>query len=95
MQMAQAGFYRCSNTPGDDTVECFVCFVSLDGWEQGDKPFEEHLNHSSECPFAQGQQVQDELTLREWINILRQRNDNINVSDFSFMLYVNYNVVFF
>lgn len=31
---------------------CFLCNKSLDGWEEGDSPLEEHLRHSPTCGWA-------------------------------------------
>jgi len=31
---------------------CFLCNKSLDGWEEYDKPLEEHLKHSPNCGWA-------------------------------------------
>lgn len=31
---------------------CFLCDKSLDGWEEGDNPLEEHLKHSPTCGWA-------------------------------------------
>lgn len=78
--MAQAGFYRTLNSSAPDDVECFVCFITLSGWEANEEPFEEHNAHSPECPFAQARKPQDELKVGEWIEVLRVRNDKINVS---------------
>ncbi|KAH9390121.1 IAP repeat-containing protein 5 [Tyrophagus putrescentiae] len=77
-KMAQAGFYRTLNSSAPDDVECFVCFITLSGWEANEEPFEEHNAHSPECPFAQARKPQDELKVGEWIEVLRVRNDKIN-----------------
>lgn len=35
-----------------DTVACFMCLKSLDGWEVNDSAWEEHKSHSSTCPLV-------------------------------------------
>jgi hypothetical protein len=44
--LAQAGFYHTpeSGTVDDDTCKCFMCGISLGGWDEGDDPFAEHAN---------------------------------------------------
>ncbi len=80
--MAEAGFFQVASS-GESTepnVECFVCAITLDGWLQHEEPFKEHLAHSPLCPFAQAGKPQGRVTVREWIEVLRARNDKINVS---------------
>ena len=33
-------------------MTCFCCEKSLDGWEEGDNPYSEHLHFSSDCAWA-------------------------------------------
>lgn len=51
-QLAKAGFVWRPFPENPDNVACFLCNKSLDGWEEGDKPLEEHLKHSPECGWA-------------------------------------------
>lgn len=37
---------------GSDNVTCFCCEKSLDGWEEGDNAFREHMLYSEHCPWA-------------------------------------------
>ncbi|KAI3556976.1 AT hook domain-containing protein [Colletotrichum abscissum] len=50
--LAKAGFVWRPFPENPDNVACFLCNKSLDGWEEGDKPLEEHLKHSPECGWA-------------------------------------------
>lgn len=52
MQLARAGFYFQPWPDNPDNVVCFLCHKSMDGWEEGDDPLEEHLKHSSQCGWA-------------------------------------------
>jgi hypothetical protein len=36
----------------DDTVSCFLCLKSLDGWEAADSAWQEHKIHSAHCPLV-------------------------------------------
>lgn len=36
----------------NDTVSCFLCLKSLDGWEAGDCAWKEHKSHSLTCPLV-------------------------------------------
>lgn len=60
--MAEAGFYFC----GDDTVKCFVCGKSLDGWENDDDPWKEHEKHAPRCYFVQLHLKEDDMTVKTW-----------------------------
>ncbi|WYZ45985.1 hypothetical protein EsH8_IX_000210 [Colletotrichum jinshuiense] len=50
--LAKAGFVWRPFPDNPDNVACFLCNKSLDGWEEGDKPLEEHLKHSPDCGWA-------------------------------------------
>ncbi|KAL2879005.1 hypothetical protein SGCOL_005704 [Colletotrichum sp. CLE4] len=50
--LAKAGFVWRPFPENPDNVACFLCNKSLDGWEEGDKPLEEHLKHSPDCGWA-------------------------------------------
>ena len=47
-ELASAGFFY---TGPDDEVECFWCGITLWNWEPEHKPFIEHKQCSSDCPF--------------------------------------------
>jgi hypothetical protein len=50
-QLAAAGWYY---DPADDTpdgVTCPYCHLSLDAWDSGDDPLEEHRRRASDCLF--------------------------------------------
>lgn len=52
-QFAKAGFlfYPLPNAP--DNVMCFLCHKCMDGWEETDNPWLEHLSHTGgSCAWA-------------------------------------------
>ncbi|EFQ98560.1 hypothetical protein MGYG_01587 [Nannizzia gypsea CBS 118893] len=51
-ELAHAGFYYTPTALSPDNTTCFLCERSLDGWEEGDDPFTEHLHFSPECGWA-------------------------------------------
>ncbi|KAK9241158.1 hypothetical protein V1525DRAFT_335125 [Lipomyces kononenkoae] len=51
-QMAKAGFIYNPSPQSPDNVTCFLCDKSLDGWNKGDDPKIEHLDHSPQCAWA-------------------------------------------
>ncbi|KAJ4417488.1 hypothetical protein N0V82_006152 [Gnomoniopsis sp. IMI 355080] len=59
--MAKAGFVFTPLPSNPDNVTCFLCTKALDGWEQDDRPLEEHLKHSPECGWAITAAVEAEL----------------------------------
>lgn len=61
MQMAKAGFYFQPYPSNPDNVICFLCSKALDGWEEDDRPLEEHLKHAPECGWAITAAVEAEL----------------------------------
>ncbi|KAK1244587.1 hypothetical protein MKX07_003386 [Trichoderma sp. CBMAI-0711] len=50
-QLVEAGWKYTPTEESDDMATCAYCHLALDGWEQGDKPLDEHYNRSPECPF--------------------------------------------
>ncbi|KAK0641721.1 hypothetical protein B0T16DRAFT_219963 [Cercophora newfieldiana] len=52
VDLAKAGFFFEPFPGSPDNVVCFLCDKSLDGWEEDDKPLEEHLKHSPTCGWA-------------------------------------------
>lgn len=59
--MAKAGFIFQPLPSNPDNVACFLCNKALDGWEEDDRPLEEHLKHSPECGWAITAAVDAEL----------------------------------
>ncbi|DAA76053.1 TPA_exp: putative GPI-anchored cell surface glycoprotein [Trichophyton benhamiae CBS 112371] len=51
-ELAHAGFHYTPTALSPDNTTCFLCERSLDGWEEGDDPFTEHLHFSPECGWA-------------------------------------------
>ncbi|TKA70325.1 hypothetical protein B0A55_09630 [Friedmanniomyces simplex] len=50
-EMVDAGWAFDPGAEMEDGVTCFYCGMSLDGWEPGDDPYEEHRRRKAECPF--------------------------------------------
>ncbi|KAM0325818.1 hypothetical protein ACHAQA_007120 [Verticillium albo-atrum] len=50
--LARAGFSWCPLDGSPDNVQCFLCNKSLDGWEEGDDPLDEHVKHAPQCGWA-------------------------------------------
>ncbi|RDA87409.1 hypothetical protein CP532_6977 [Ophiocordyceps camponoti-leonardi (nom. inval.)] len=50
-QLADAGWKYTPTADSDDMATCAYCQLALDGWEPGDKPYEEHFNRSPDCAF--------------------------------------------
>ncbi|CCU74266.1 Baculoviral IAP repeat-containing protein 5 [Blumeria hordei DH14] len=50
--LAGAGFFYYPTHMNPDNVACFLCHKALDGWEETDDPFVEHLKHSPDCGWA-------------------------------------------
>ncbi|KAJ4295266.1 hypothetical protein N0V90_007277 [Kalmusia sp. IMI 367209] len=50
-QMAEAGWYFDPSFDTPDGVTCPYCSLSLDAWEAGDDPIEEHRKRSDDCLF--------------------------------------------
>ncbi|KAF3491234.1 uncharacterized protein GIQ15_00751 [Arthroderma uncinatum] len=51
-ELAHAGFHYTPTALSPDNTTCFLCERSLDGWEEGDDPFAEHLRFSPQCGWA-------------------------------------------
>ncbi|KAI1420794.1 hypothetical protein F5Y12DRAFT_771330 [Xylaria sp. FL1777] len=49
---ARAGFYFAPSAHFPDNTVCFLCCKNVDGWEEDDNPFEEHLRLSPHCGWA-------------------------------------------
>ncbi|CAL3965355.1 unnamed protein product [Diplocarpon coronariae] len=50
-QMADAGWKYTPTPENDDMATCTYCALALDGWENSDKPMDEHFKRSPDCPF--------------------------------------------
>ncbi|KAL6902703.1 hypothetical protein GGI43DRAFT_349550 [Trichoderma evansii] len=50
-QLVEAGWKYTPTGESDDMATCTYCQLALDGWEQSDKPLDEHYNRSPDCPF--------------------------------------------
>ncbi|TVY92092.1 Protein bir1 [Lachnellula willkommii] len=50
-QMVDAGWKYTPTPEYDDMATCTYCQLALDGWENSDKPLDEHLSRSPECSF--------------------------------------------
>ncbi|OLN95826.1 Protein bir1 [Colletotrichum chlorophyti] len=50
-QLAEAGWKYTPSLEYNDMATCTYCELALDGWEQGDKPMDEHRNRSPDCPY--------------------------------------------
>lgn len=49
--MAAAGFFATGGKAEPDSVECFMCNKPMDGWEETDNPWEEHVRHQKDCKY--------------------------------------------
>lgn len=61
--MAEAGFYWSGNDREPDTVTCYICNKTLDGWEPTDDPWKEHAKHAPQCSFVKLGRKEAELTV--------------------------------
>ncbi|KAK0391313.1 hypothetical protein NLU13_0814 [Sarocladium strictum] len=59
--LASAGFFFSPTPDHPDNVICFLCHKGLDGWEEGDDPLQEHLNHTSGCGWATVAAIEAEI----------------------------------
>ncbi|TVY78495.1 Protein bir1, partial [Lachnellula suecica] len=50
-QMVDAGWKYTPSPEYDDMATCTYCQLALDGWENSDKPLDEHFSRSPECAF--------------------------------------------
>jgi len=92
--MAMSGFYKLN--PSYDCVKCFFCEKELEGWEEGDDPFQEHKQHVPSCPFVKDfdspptsysvYQMMDWLSIK-CENLLRKEEDVSSYSK-SFQLHL-------
>ncbi|KAL1424602.1 hypothetical protein MTO96_020006 [Rhipicephalus appendiculatus] len=73
--MSKAGFYHCPTDEEPDLARCYVCFMELSCWEQGDNPFNEHLR-STHCAFVRMDKKAGDLTVREFLDLEKARAKN-------------------
>ncbi|KAF5308593.1 hypothetical protein FQR65_LT06141 [Abscondita terminalis] len=71
-KMAEAGFYFIGTSEEQDAVQCFVCNKALDGWDENDDPWEEHISHSESCAFAKMRQPEENLTCEQFRSFTSQ-----------------------
>lgn len=76
-RMAIAGFYKLNE---HDDVKCAFCLKELCGWEQGDDPWKEHLDHSPQCLFAKLGKQEQNLTVCELVLLARHQLFSLLVS---------------
>ncbi|KAI3393050.1 hypothetical protein diail_4789 [Diaporthe ilicicola] len=50
-QLVEAGWKYTPTLESDDNATCTHCHLGLDGWEKGDKPWDEHYSRAPNCPF--------------------------------------------
>ncbi|XP_059480022.1 baculoviral IAP repeat-containing protein 5-like [Neocloeon triangulifer] len=68
--MVKSGFYCPSEDKRKNRiVKCTYCRKEFANWTRDDKPEERHLAESSECPFAQFGRDEEELTVREFLEL--------------------------
>lgn len=70
--MAEAGFFFVDAEEESDTVMCFYCGKTLDGWEEDDDPWTEHINHSTKCKFANLQTPEEALTVEKLLELIKE-----------------------
>jgi hypothetical protein len=63
--MAQAGFFYCGVY---DQVQCFDCAIILHNWPDKLSPFDEHLQWSPNCKYANIQKENPESLIEIWNN---------------------------
>ncbi|CAH0546207.1 unnamed protein product [Brassicogethes aeneus] len=68
-KLAEAGFIFYGTKQDPDTVKCFFCDKTLDGWEEMDCPWSEHESHAPYCNYAKlrtsNLRVEDYINLRK------------------------------
>ncbi len=77
--MSCAGFYHCNAEGEDDGVRCFCCFKEMEGWDQNDDPWVEHRSHQNNCYFAKLGKPEAQLTVKEFIKVIEERELNLLV----------------
>ncbi|KAI4137067.1 MAG: hypothetical protein L6R39_007490 [Caloplaca ligustica] len=59
-QLARAGFFYNPKASAPDNTTCYLCHSNLDGWEEEDSAFGEHLNFSPDCGWAVIAQIEQD-----------------------------------
>ncbi|XP_071053894.1 baculoviral IAP repeat-containing protein 5-like [Onthophagus taurus] len=68
-KLAEAGFYFTGSKTEPDVVTCFLCSKILDGWEEDDDPWEEHINHADYCEFAKLRKPIKKITFEQLLDL--------------------------
>ena len=76
--MSRSGFYHCNIAGEVDGVRCFCCFKELDGWDSTDDPMTEHKRNNN-CFFANLGKPQNKLTVKEFLQVIEEREINLLV----------------
>ncbi|XP_015588680.1 baculoviral IAP repeat-containing protein 5 [Cephus cinctus] len=72
-RMAAAGFVAIGGNDEPDLVECFVCKKQMDGWDPDDDPWDEHVKHTTSCPYIKlNKQDEKQWTVREFFNLINE-----------------------
>ncbi|KAM7219040.1 hypothetical protein V8F06_005632 [Rhypophila decipiens] len=50
-QLVEAGWHYTADNESNDFTTCAYCNLALDGWEAGDKPYDEHYKRRPDCEF--------------------------------------------
>ncbi|XP_066601343.1 baculoviral IAP repeat-containing protein 5 [Prorops nasuta] len=73
MALAAAGFFKVPESSEPDLAECFICHKQLDGWEESDDPWEEHIKHNESCAFVKlGKQDELSWTVEELFLLFKE-----------------------
>lgn len=86
--MSQAGFYRPNNS-SIDNVSCFLCYKSLDGWDEDDDSFLEHKSHAPYCPLVSLDTINSRtitFSTNNWPHIKVEKLSPLNVLEQIFFI---------
>lgn len=61
VQLARAGLFYNPTLSNPDNTTCYLCKSNLDGWEQDDSAYEEHLKLSPNCGWAVTIAIEQEI----------------------------------
>ncbi|KAF6027933.1 BIRC5 [Bugula neritina] len=77
--MAEAGFVHTPTDESPDAAKCFFCCKELDGWEEQDDPWEEHVSHSrGKCEFLKKARIYEtDITRKEFLEMEIHRQKNV------------------
>lgn len=62
-KLSLAGFHYSPSNDANDGCQCAYCNLSLDNWQKGDDPMEEHRNRSPHCTFFNAKAVKGKSPL--------------------------------